>query len=412
MRVPIGTAMADAAYATRAAEIARSCVHCGFCNATCPTYQLSGDELEGPRGRIYLIKSLLEDGAPGAETRRHLDQCLVCRNCETTCPSGVRYGELVELVRPQVLQATPAPWRERLLRWGLLRIVPYRRRFAALFALGRALRPVLPRRLAAHVPGPLAAPRARRAASLVTTRRVLLLGGCVQPVLNPGIDAAAQEVFARLGIELVTVAASGCCGALAHHLGDEAAARVQARANIDAWWPHVEAGAEAVMASSSGCGVQLKAYARLLADEPAYAERARRIEALARDPLELVDGERLARWVEPGDTGPVAVQAPCTLQHGQRLGGRLEALLSRLGFTLVPVAEAHLCCGSAGSYSLFHGATAAALRERKLGHLLAARPALVVTANIGCQSHLAASAPVPVRHWLELVAARLADEAR
>ncbi|MEQ8660078.1 MAG: glycolate oxidase subunit GlcF [Gammaproteobacteria bacterium] len=407
MRVPVSADMAATSYAARAAEIARSCVHCGFCNATCPTYQLTGDELEGPRGRIYLIKSLLEDGAPGSDTRRHLDQCLVCRNCETTCPSGVRYGELVELVRPAVLRATPTPWREGLLRWGLLRVVPYPRRFAALLGLGRAVRPLLPARLAALVPRPLDTPAASPPATVRSTRRVLLLGGCVQPVLNPGIDAAARAVFARLDIELVTLAASGCCGALAHHLGDEDRARAQARANIDAWWPHVEAGAEAVMASSSGCGVQLKSYARLLADEPGYAARAQAIEARVRDPLELVDGERLAALVDAGDTGAVAVQAPCTLQHGQRLGGRLEALLRQLGFTLAPVAEAHLCCGSAGSYSLFHAATARALRERKLGHLLAAAPAVVVTANIGCQSHLAATAPVPVRHWLELVAARL-----
>ena len=409
MRVPVGARMAATPFAREAADIARSCVHCGFCNATCPTYQLSGDELEGPRGRIYLIKALLEDGEAGSETRRHLDQCLVCRNCETTCPSGVRYGQLLELVRPAVYRSTPATWRERLMRWGLVNVMPYRRRFAMLFRLGRLARPLLPRHLAASVPAPLGDTVARGDAAVPAggSRRVLLLGGCVQPVLNPSIDAAARAVFARLDMTLVDVAASGCCGALAHHLGDEEAARRQARANIDAWWPEVEAGAEAVMASSSGCGVQLKAYARLLADDPAYAERARHIESLVRDPLELVDGARLAAAVDTAGVGPVAVQAPCTLQHGQRLGGRLEALLVQLGFTLTPVGEAHLCCGSAGSYSLFHAETSAALRERKLGHLLAGGPTQVITANIGCQSHLAAASPVPVRHWLEVVAARL-----
>jgi len=409
MRVPVNARLAASSYASEAADIARSCVHCGFCNATCPTYQLTGDELEGPRGRIYLIKALLEDGAAGSETRRHLDQCLVCRNCETTCPSGVQYGQLLELVRPEVYRTTASTWRERLMRWGLVKVVPYRNRFAVLYRLGRLARPLLPRRLAASVPAPLgeATARSAPAASPRGARRVLLLGGCVQPVLNPSIDAAARIVFARLDMTLVDAPASGCCGALAHHLGDEDTARCQARANIDAWWPEVEAGAEAVMASSSGCGVQLKGYARLLAGDPVYAERARRIESLVRDPLELVDGARLAAAVDTAGVGPVAVQTPCTLQHGQRLGGRLEALLVQLGFSLTPVGEAHLCCGSAGSYSLFHAKTSAALRERKLGHLMAGGPMQVITANIGCQSHLAAASPVPVRHWLEVVAAQL-----
>ncbi|MGE0484785.1 MAG: glycolate oxidase subunit GlcF [Gammaproteobacteria bacterium] len=403
MRAPVSAAMAAEDFSAEAAAIVRSCVHCGFCNATCPTYQLTGDELEGPRGRIYLVKALLEDGRIGAETRLHLDHCLVCRNCETTCPSGVRYGRLVELVRPRVLRRAPPPWPSRLLRRALLTVVPYPRRFAPLVAAARLLRPLLPARLAAHLPP--------RPASYVPppvtdghTRRVLLLGGCAQPVLNPAIDAAAARVFDALGIELVKVRGADCCGALAHHLGAEDVARAQARRVVDAWWPAVAAGADAVMVTASGCGVQLKDYAQLLQDDAEYAERAARIAGLARDPLELVDAGLLAGMLNVTGVGPLAVQTPCSLQHGQRLGGRLESLLRACGFELVPVAESHLCCGSAGSYALVHVDKSSALRTRKLDNLMAARPHLIVTANIGCQTHLAQAAQVPVRHWLEVVA--------
>ncbi|MGR8918751.1 MAG: glycolate oxidase subunit GlcF [Gammaproteobacteria bacterium] len=406
MRAPVADSMAREPYSARAADIVRSCVHCGFCNATCPTYQLTGDELEGPRGRIYLIKALLEEGRAGDDSRRHLDQCLLCRNCETTCPSGVRYGDLIELVRPELEQRVPAPAAVRLKRRMLAAVVPYRRRLAPLVWLGRLARPLLPaalgRRLERATPPPAWSGTAH-------ARRVLRLGGCAQPVLNPHIDAAAARVFDRLGLSVVDVPASACCGALHRHLGMDADARALARANIDAWWPAIESGAEAVMATSSGCGLELRHYPALLADDPAYAARAARLGELLRDPLELVDVDALSAALRPSsDRGAVAVQAPCTLQHGLRLGGRLEALLDGLGWRVLPVAESHLCCGSAGAYSVMHAATAGALRERKLAALMQAGPAVIATANIGCQLHLASAAPVPVRHWLELLAEELA----
>lgn len=393
-------------FADEAARLARSCVHCGFCNATCPTYQLTGDELEGPRGRIYLIKSLLEEGSPGDATRLHLDQCLVCRSCETTCPSGVRYGRLVELVRPAVHRLAGQPLSQRALAWLIATFVPYPRRLAPLVALGRAVRPVLPRRIAAALPASGTASRVH-APVPAHARRVLLLGGCAQAVLRPGIDAAARAVFDHAGIALVHCPGADCCGALDHHLGREAAAVALAKANVDAWWPQVEAGAEAVMSTASGCGVQLRDYARLLAEEPDYAERAVRIAELVRDPVELLDAAALAALRAPRGAAPIAFQAPCTLQHGQRLAGRVEALLGELGWTLTRVAEPHLCCGSAGAYSLFHPATSNALRARKLTSLMAGEPSAIVTANIGCQLHLGAAAEVPVRHWLELLAGQL-----
>lgn len=407
MRAPIGQSMAGEPYAAEAASIVRSCVHCGFCNATCPTYQLTGDELEGPRGRIYLIKGLLERGQFGEQTRQHLDQCLLCRNCETTCPSGVEYGRLIELVRPPVYRASAAPRHERWLRWLFVRVLPYRRRFALVVASGRLVKPFLPRRLAALVPKQRAVTDTNPPPRAEARPRVLMLEGCVQPVLNPGIDAAAVQVLGHLGFEVMRVRGGACCGALAHHLGYEEDARRQARLNIDAWWPAVEAGVAAVMATSSGCGVHLKDYARLLADDAVYAERARVIGSLVRDPVELVDVETLRGRFDGASVGPVAVQTPCTLQHGQRLAGRIEAILGSAGFDLTVAAEPHLCCGSAGTYSLLHNAAATALRERKLGNLLDARPAVIATANIGCQMHLEPASPVPVRHWLELLAASL-----
>ncbi len=404
MRAPVNDSMAGESFSARAAAIVRSCVHCGFCNATCPTYQLSGDELEGPRGRIYLIKSLLEEGRAGADTRLHLDQCLLCRSCETTCPSGVNYGELIELVRPEAKAMPPPPWRARLLAWLLVNVIPYRRRFAPLVWAGRSVRGILPRRLAGMLP---AARRFPTPATVTGPRRVLLLGGCAQPLLNPDIDAAAALVFARLGITLVNVAGSACCGALSLHLGYREAAVRQARQNIDAWWPAIEAGAEAIMATSSGCGVQLKDYAALLEHEPDYRERAQRLQALVRDPIELVDLAALSEQVQSRDAQPIAFQAPCTLQHGQRLANRVETLLGALGWQLTAVAEPHLCCGSAGSYSILHPRMATELRERKLGALMAGEPSQIVTANIGCQLHLKSASNVPVRHWLELLAENL-----
>lgn len=403
MRAPVAEHMQANAFAEEAAAIVRSCVHCGFCNATCPTYQLTGDELEGPRGRIYLIKSMLEDGVIGDATLTHLDQCLVCRNCETTCPSGVDYGRLLDVVKPYVKDAVALSAGARLERWLLTRIVPYPSRFAPFVASGRLLRPLMPARLKRLVP---ASPSIQTRNYETHAREILLLGGCAQPVMNPAIDAAAQAVFNALGITLQRCPGVDCCGALTYHLGYAEEAVATAKANVDAWWPEVEKGVEAILATSSGCGVHLKEYARVLADEPEYAERARTIQNLVKDPIEVIDVDNLSSLIDaPDDT--IAFHPPCTLQHGQRLAGRVETLLERLGWQLCAVSDSHLCCGSAGSYSLLHPQTANALRTDKLDKLLSGAPQEIITANIGCQLHLGAASPVRVRHWLELLADHL-----
>lgn len=404
MRVPVSDEMRSEPFSDRAAALARKCVHCGFCNATCPTYQLTGDELEGPRGRIYLIKSYLEDGVISEHSRRHLDQCLLCRSCETTCPSGVSYGELIDLVRPEVQRRTAHALVPALKKWFLLRTVPHRKRFAMAAALGRVFKFVLPRGLKKTLSLNTTPAGATQTIAADSQRRVILLGGCAQPALNPGIDFSAAHVFSRLGIELVEVPSSGCCGALSNHLGETEAAAAFARNNIDVWWSHIEAGADAVVSTSSGCGVELKEYGRLLADDVDYAERAAQVAELCRDPLELLSPEDMKPYVQPPESLRIAVQAPCSLQHGHKLSGRLEQVLTELGFSVTVPPESHLCCGSAGSYSVLHPATADALRTRKLGHLEAGRPDVIVTANIGCQTHLAAEASVPVKHWLEFLA--------
>jgi len=399
----------DTPQGREAESILRACVHCGFCTATCPTYQLLGDELDGPRGRIYLMKQMLEGKPVTAKTQLHLDRCLTCRSCETTCPSGVRYGRLVEIGRELIEQRVPRTADERARRWALRKGILSRPLFGFAAAAGRLARPVLPRSLAAKLPEArhLAWPRARH------VRRMLALYGCVQPALAPSIDAAMARVLDRVGISLVRVAGSGCCGALSLHLGEGAEARALVRANIDAWWPELQRGAEAIVVTATGCGVQLKEYGELLRDDPAYAERARRVASLARDPVEVVQAEwkRIAPRVAM-DRGPrkIAFHAPCTLQHGLKLAGRTEEILEALGLELTPVVDAHLCCGSAGTYSLLQPELAERLRANKLAALEAGRPDAIATANIGCLTHLGAGTDRPVRHWVELLDERLRDE--
>lgn len=396
--------------AGREAEaILRACVHCGFCTATCPTYQLLGDELDGPRGRIYLIKQVLEGATPSRATQLHLDRCLSCRNCETTCPSGVRYGRLLDIGREIVEAAVPRPAAERALR-GALKHGLTGPLFAPAFKLGQALRPLLPASLQAKLPprqdaGPWpAAPAAPR-------DRVILAAGCVQPAMSPNIDAATARVLARLGIALEQPAGAGCCGALAYHLSDHEAGLAAARRNVDAWWPAIETGASAVLINASGCGSQIKDYGKLLADDPAYAEKAARVAALARDVSELVAAHE-ARLVEllaasEATHERIAYHPPCSLQHGQKIRGVVERLLAAAGAEVVPVAESHFCCGSAGTYSILQPELSTQLRERRLGHLLAAQPAEILSANIGCITHLAAGTERPVRHWIEWLDDRL-----
>lgn len=381
--------------------ILRSCVHCGFCTATCPTYQLLGDELDGPRGRIYQIKMVLEGEAPTRVTQQHLDRCLSCRSCETTCPSGVRYGRLLDIGRHVVEQRLRRPLPERLLRWGLVKILPYPERFAPLLRLGRLLKPVLPARLGAKLvePEPLPAwpePIAGR-------RRMLVLGGCVQSVATPRTNVAAARVFARLGIDLVEADGAGCCGAAAYHLGAHADGLDAMRRAIDAWWPMVESGCEAILVNASGCGAMVKEYGQALANDPRYAERASRVAALARDPVEVIAGLDLASLGRPGEGRRVAFHSPCTLQHGQQVRGGVESLLTRLGFALTQVPEGHLCCGSAGTYSITQPDLSARLLKNKVAALESDHPELIATANVGCQLHLGSGTDVPVVHWIELL---------
>jgi len=383
-------------------RILRSCVHCGFCNATCPTYQLLGDELDGPRGRIYQIKQMLEGAAVSRTTLGHLDRCLTCRNCETTCPSGVEYGRLLEVGRELIEQRLHRPVTDRLARWLLRRVISHATRFAILLRFAQWLRPLLPAQFRRKVPPRRPAapwPESRH------TRHMLVLQGCVQPALAPDINAAAARVLDRLGIRLVAAAGAGCCGAASHHTSGFAEAREFARRNINAWWPLIEQGAEAIVMTASGCGVHVRDYAHLLRDDPDYAGRAKTVSGLTRDLAEILVGEDLARLGPPATPGmKIAFHSPCTLQHGQQLGGRVEAILRERGFDLLPVGESHLCCGSAGTYSILQPALSQQLLRRKLGHLEAGTPEVIATANIGCLMHLAGGSTVPVRHWIELLA--------
>ena len=380
--------------------ILRACVHCGFCTATCPTYQLLGDELDGPRGRIYQIKQVLEGHKATRITQLHLDRCLTCRACETTCPSGVRYARLADIGRALVERQVPRPLSERLIRRLLIAVVPHRRVMSSLLGLGRAFRPLLPAGLKAKVP---AQRKPGTRPEPTGGRKVVALAGCVQSAATPLTNAALARVLARLGIDLVEPKAAGCCGAVAYHLNDQAKGLAAMRRNIDAWWPLVEQGAEAILVSASGCGAMVKEYGHLLAQDPSYAEKAARISALARDPVELLAAEDLAPLGQPGAGRRVAFHAPCTLQHGQRIKGAVEGVLARLGFELTQVADAHLCCGSAGTYSLLQPQLAVRLRDNKLAALKAGAPEVIATANIGCQLHLEAGAGQPVLHWLELL---------
>jgi glycolate oxidase iron-sulfur subunit len=386
----------------RADQILRSCVHCGFCNATCPTYQLLGDELDGPRGRIYLIKEMLETREADEVTRLHLDRCLTCRACETTCPSGVQYGELLEIGRNYLEAELP---RRGVLSWPrkwLLAVVPRPGRMRAWLRVGNALRGLLPDRLRRGLPPLPHDPGAPAAVSSAerSGRRVLVLEGCVQSVATPDVNRTFSALLAARGVEVIR-AQAGCCGGLALHLGEESQARRAMARHLDALAPAL-AGVEAVVSTASGCGVTVKDYGRLLADDPERCDTAQRLAELTVDAAEYLRGLD-TRWEASGSHRRVAWHSPCTLQHGQQLRGVVEPLLAAAGYELVPVRDAHLCCGSAGSYSLLQPELSGQLRRNKLAGLTEHAPEVVATANVGCQLHLAAEAGIPVVHWLQLL---------
>ena len=399
MQTQLAEFIRDTPEGREAEAILRKCVHCGFCTATCPTYQLLGDELDGPRGRIYLVKQVLEGVAPTQKTQLHLDRCLTCRSCESTCPSGVQYGRLADIGRGIVEKKVGRGAAGGLARRVLGAVLPRTALFGALLSLGRALRFAAPAALRAKIPAAIAPrgswPPARHA------RRMLALAGCVQPALAPDINAAAARVLDRAGISLVEAPRAGCCGAVRFHLNAQDAGLDDMRALIDAWWPMVERGeVEAIVMTASGCGATVRDYGHLLAHDPAYRDKAARISALTRDLCEVVPEASLPKSARPMR---VAFQSPCSLQHGQQVRGRVEALLRAAGHELTPVAEPHLCCGSAGTYSILQPDLSAQLRERKLANLAAGAPAAVATANIGCLAHLQGGSAVPVKHWIELV---------
>jgi glycolate oxidase iron-sulfur subunit len=386
--------------AEEAASILRSCVHCGFCNATCPTYQILGNELDGPRGRIYLIKQLLEGEEVTRKTQSHLDRCLTCRNCETTCPSGVNYHALLDVGRAEVERRVTRPLQERVLRAGLRQVIPRPKLFRALLGAGRLTRALLPAAMQAKIPERIDAAKERPRSQ--HARKVLMLEGCVQPTLSPNTNAAAARVMDRLGISVTVAPQAGCCGATDYHLNAQEAGLARARRNIDAWWPAIQAGAEAIVMTASGCGAFVKDYGHLLHDDPLYRAKAQRVSGLTRDLVEVLASEPLERLGATTDKR-VAFHCPCTLQHAQKLGGSAEAILQRLGLTTTAVPDSHLCCGSAGTYSLTQSELATTLRDNTLKALESGNPDQIVTANIGCQVHLQSASARPVRHWIELV---------
>jgi glycolate oxidase iron-sulfur subunit len=385
-----------------AEAILRKCVHCGFCTATCPTYQVLGDELDGPRGRIYLIKQMLEGGEPTRKTQLHLDRCLTCRNCESTCPSGVEYGKLVDIGRGIVERKVPRGALSKALRWSLKEGLTSPL-FGPAMKLGQSVRGLLPAPLREKVP---ARQEAGRWPTRTHARKVLMLAGCVQPSMMPNINTATARVLDAAGIQTLVAPQAGCCGAVKFHLDDQDGGRAQMRRNIDAWWPQVESGAvEAIVMNASGCGVTVRAYDHHLQHDTEYAEKAKRIAALTRDLSELVAGlvPQLQARVRP-QPGLFAYHPPCTLQHGQQLRGGVEQTMAALGFDVrVSLNEAHLCCGSAGTYSVLHPEIAHTLRDRKVGHLEALQPQAILSANIGCITHLQSGTATPVRHWVEVL---------
>jgi glycolate oxidase iron-sulfur subunit len=388
-----------------AEAILRKCVHCGFCTATCPTYQLLGDELDGPRGRIYLMKQVLEGAPPTRKTQMHLDRCLTCRNCESTCPSGVQYGHLLDIGRKLVDAQVPRPAGEKLVRWALKEGLPSPL-FAPAMKMGQMVRGLLPESLKAKVPAPQ---DAGAWPTRTHARKVLMLAGCVQPSMSPNINSATARVFDAAGIQCLVAPKAGCCGAVKFHLNDQDGGMAEMRANIDAWWPAIKYGVEGIVINASGCGVTIKDYGHILRDDPAYAAKAKRVSELTKDVSEwLPDLVAQIKDRVQGSASRIAFHPPCSLQHGMQLRGGVEKYMGELGFNVkITGCEAHLCCGSAGTYSVLNPTLSYQLRDRKLGHLDSTfgqdKPDQIVSANIGCITHLQSGTATPVRHWIEVL---------
>lgn len=407
MHTKLAPHYANTPHGITAESIIRNCVHCGFCNATCPTYQLLGDERDGPRGRIYLIKQLLEGQKPTAVTQTHLDRCLTCRACESTCPSGVEYAKLADIGRAEINKQVKRAPLDRLMRGGLLQFVPYPTRFRSVLRLANLAKPLLPAQLQSKLP-PLR-PKAIPLTQRTHTRFMLVLAGCVQSISSPNTNQAAAKVLDALQISLLEAPEAGCCGALAQHLSAEQQTKQQIKRNIDAWWPYVEQGCEAIVMTASGCGSTVKDYGYLLQHDAAYASKAAKVSELCKDLAEVIAAEDVSAWNKLGYGKDIAFQSPCSLQHGQQLSGVVETLLQRFGYNPLPVRDSHLCCGSAGSYSLLQAELSQQLRTQKLAALTAVVADRIVTANIGCQLHLS-SADCSVSHWIEMVAEHMADK--
>ena len=406
MQSSIHKSFRDLPEVSEAEAILRSCVHCGFCNATCPTYQQLHDERDGPRGRIYLVKQLLESGEATEKTQNHLDRCLTCRSCETTCPSGVQYARLADIGRGILERELPRPVAARGVRWLLRKVVAFRRRMAVAVVVARIMKPLLPQSLRRKIPArtvPGEWPAVRHDRVMFTPR------GCVQASVSPNTNAAAARVLDKLDVSLVDESVSGCCGAVSYHLGFHDEGKTFFRKNIDAWWPFVESGAEALVLTASGCGSMVKEYGKLLKSDPVYAKKAAVISELAKDLSEVVLEENIDGLNVQPDRDKVAVHCPCSLQHAQKLPDGVDRILVSLGFNLAETRDKHLCCGSAGTYSILQPQLSKKLLAQKVEALSIDKPGKIVTANVGCQLDLGGAAGLPVRHWVELVDDALTD---